>query len=84
MNDISYQLKLTVRLQIVDWNVKEVWFENIFVLVFTGNYEEGFGKERYKNKWNAPNSKQEVLPNGQTCLVKEATNGTETGKPSEL
>lgn len=42
-----------------------------------GNYEEGFGKERYKNKWSGPNTKTEVLANGQICLVKEDSNGAD-------
>ena len=39
-----------------------------------GNYEEGFGKERYKNKWNGPNSTMEINANGQmTVTAKNAS-----------
>lgn len=38
-----------------------------------GNYEEGFGKERHKNKWNGPNSKIEVTAGGQTVAVKDTS-----------
>lgn len=61
---------------------------------FVGNYEEGFGKERHKNKWNGPNSTMEFNANGQMTVTaknppaviqKEAapTNDNETGNSSD-
>lgn len=38
-------------------------------LMVVGNYEEGFGKERHKNKWNGPNSKMELTSGGQMVTV---------------
>lgn len=48
----------------------------------TGNYEEGFGKERYKNKWNGPNSKLEITAGGQTVVAaKEPPTDTSSSLP---
>ena len=55
---------------------------SVLVIVFpcqkshatSGNYEEGFGKERYKNKWNGSSAPNEA-PSLQE--VKDTENGDE-------
>jgi len=47
-----------------------------------GNYEEGFGKERYKNKWNGPNSTMEINANGQMTVTAKSGSAS-TDQPSK-
>lgn len=51
-------------------------------LICVGNYEEGFGKQRYKNKWNDPNTKPEITAAAQMVSTKAADTETEPGNGS--